>query len=415
MSCCLSDCGLLACQQPRKLLSTKRKQDDVVADSATALHPFLTSQQPQTSATTLHPFFTRQLRTTSATVAPEKPFDDIARVDTTTPETAQPRVPMVAVANETIATVAATETTSKTKKYDWLKCLFPGCLHLKFQRPARLRWHDDFIHRGIKNFVCDHIDSESNTKCGFACAEPSHLKDHKRSHSAARLFKCTECSQTCKSKKNRHDHWVAIHAAEDHPDKIKLMIKRHKCDRCPETFRKTSCLTAHRLHNHTPKDDPEYIAFMAKMNAYQNGRYASDVNLRLKAAARSSLHRMLATTGLKKCAKSEAMIGCTFKELMVHLNKNNRGLVYGDPDVDIHVDHIRPLNNFKLGCQLEMLKAVNFNNLQLLPGFENISKRDRFTPADALAYAASAGGKAIAELEIGWRAAGVCECPECVQ
>jgi hypothetical protein len=67
-----------------------------------------------------------------------------------------------------------------------------------------------------------------------------------------------------------------------------------------------------------------------------------------------------------------------------------------------------------LKCQVEVLKCMNFNNLQLLPGPENCSKSDTFTPADEAAYAISKAGLAIAELEKGWRAdPEVCKCEEC--
>ncbi|KAJ1466970.1 hypothetical protein T484DRAFT_1756248 [Baffinella frigidus] len=119
--------------------------------------------------------------------------------------------------------------------------------------------------------------------------------------------------------------------------------------------------------------------------------------------------------GLGKTTRSEAMLGCTYEQLIAHLNDNDRGLVYGDPNMVLHIDHIRPINNFKnLKCRLEMHECANFNNLQLLPGPENRSKSDRFTPADKAAYAVSKGYRAIAELRKGWRADVVCTCENCV-
>jgi hypothetical protein len=67
-----------------------------------------------------------------------------------------------------------------------------------------------------------------------------------------------------------------------------------------------------------------------------------------------------------------------------------------------------------LKCQVEVNKCMGFNNLQLLPGPENKSKRDSFTSAEEAAYALSKGGMATAELEKGWRADGVCKCELCI-
>jgi hypothetical protein len=57
---------------------------------------------------------------------------------------------------------------------------------------------------------------------------------------------------------------------------------------------------------------------------------------------------------------------------------------------------------------------VGLNNLQLLPAEENLAKSNRFTAADAAAYAKSVGWMAIAGLEVEWRAQGECACEACV-
>ncbi|KAJ1464346.1 hypothetical protein T484DRAFT_1869715 [Baffinella frigidus] len=41
------------------------------------------------------------------------------------------------------------------------------------------------------------------------------------------------------------------------------------------------------------------------------------------------------------------------------------------PGVVLHIDHIRPLSSFNVGCKVELLKGANFNNLQLLTAEEN--------------------------------------------
>jgi hypothetical protein len=152
-----------------------------------------------------------------------------------------------------------------------------------------------------------------------------------------------------------------------------------------------------------------------KQNARERERRESDPVFRLKKWVRSAARRCLEMNGLTKNFRSAEVLGCDPEELLLHLNNNNRGLVYGMPGVVLHIDHIRPLASFNLLCRLDLLKVCNWNNLQLLTAEENGRKSDRFTPADAEAYALSVGGKAIAELEKGWRLAGVCGCEMCVQ
>ena len=103
-------------------------------------------------------------------------------------------------------------------------------------------------------------------------------------------------------------------------------------------------------------------------------------------------------------------MGCTLEELIAHLNNNDRGFKYGDPGLQI--DHIRCLASFKdtIHCIVQQLKALNFNNLQLLPATENNSKNDTY---DADAYAESEAGMAIADLEEQWKMDGVCGCELC--
>ena len=100
--------------------------------------------------------------------------------------------------------------------------------------------------------------------------------------------------------------------------------------------------------------------------------------------ARGCMHRTLDKLGLVKTEVSEKMLGCTYDELMIHLNTNARGFVFGDDTFGkLHVDHIRPISSFDVLCYVELLKACNYNNLQLLPASENLAKGAKFTLEDA--------------------------------
>ncbi|KAJ1466215.1 hypothetical protein T484DRAFT_1756824 [Baffinella frigidus] len=369
---------------PRKLLSTKRKQDDVVADSATALHPFFTKQIRTSATAPLHPFFTKQIRT-SAVVAPEQP-DDIATVDTTTMETTptsepleihevQPKAPAAVEPSlddgVTVDTTTLETTLDKVpeKKH---KCPYDGC-DASRRRPGELQEHVDFIHEKI-------------------------------------YHNCTGCMETFKDKFVLDRHWVAKHSPKDH-----FARTEWKCTECNEGFPTSSQCNAHRLRKCVPEDDPKRRAFLDQNNKAQNARYAKNEMVRIEKALRGALRRMMNNMGMGKVSLSDEVMGCIYEELIAHLNDNDRGFVYGKGDVVFHIDHIRPMASFKnLKCHVEVLKCMNFNNLQLLPGPENCSKGDTFTPADEAAYAISEGGLALAELEKGWRADGVCKCELCI-
>ena len=101
-------------------------------------------------------------------------------------------------------------------------------------------------------------------------------------------------------------------------------------------------------------------------------------------------------------------MGCEPEEMIDHLNDNDRGYVYGDPN--LRVDHIRPLANFgkSIACAIIQFEAFSYLNQQLLTHEENSTKRDKYTKQDAELYEASEVGKAIAQLKIQWKADKIC-------
>jgi hypothetical protein len=289
------------------------------------------------------------------------------------------------------------------------KCLVDGC-NKSYLYPNDLQHHVDFIHNKIFHNVCDHID-EKGVKCGYKCQERGDLEKHKRhKHSDVCDYKCTGCSSTFKSAPERDNHWVRKHSEANDPART-----QYKCTGCTKGFLTSSELDRHFLVHHVPKDDPKRRAVLDRNNKAQKALYASDEKNRIKNSLRGALRRMVKKHGMGKVSLSGKVMGCSCEQLIAHLNDNDRGFVYEQSVGVFHIDHIRPMASFKnLKCHVEVLKCMNFNNLQLLPGPENKSKNDSFTPDQAAAYAISKGGLAIAELEKGWRAEpGVCKCSEC--
>ncbi|KAJ1465577.1 hypothetical protein T484DRAFT_1757306 [Baffinella frigidus] len=313
------------------------------------------------------------------------------------------------------------------------KCPYDGCDESR-RYPSELQDHVDFEHEKIYHNVCDHID-EKGAKCGKKCERRGNLEQHmrthsddrphkctvcpmafksdgeltqhKRTHSDARPHKCTVCLMGFKRAEVRDDHYAAICSPIDDPVRTEW-----KCTLCNKGFPTRSHCKAHRLHTCVPEDDPERRAHLDRINKAKRALYASDEMVSIIKKLRSHLWRMMKKHGMGKVSLSDEVMGCICEELIAHLNDNDRGFVYGRGD--FHIDHIRPMASFKnLKCRVEVLKCMNFNNLQLLPGSENCSKGKSFTSTQEAAYAISKGGLAIAELEKGWRADGVCECELC--
>ncbi|KAJ1468290.1 hypothetical protein T484DRAFT_1755268 [Baffinella frigidus] len=300
------------------------------------------------------------------------------------------------------------------------KCNYPDC-NASRRCPNELRRHVDFAHNLIFHNVCHHIiDEENGTTCGYKCERPGDMEKHKQNnHNSAHPFKCTDCPKAFESAGGLEKHKRSKH------DDARL----YKCKDCPEIFKHTGARDSHwnavcSPIGHpgrtkfkckcAPKDDPEREAFLERKRKAVNALYAGSELVRIKKALRSALHRVLKKMGVGKISPSEEMLGCTYEQLIAHLNDNDRGLVYGDLNMVLHIDHIRPMASFKdIGCRVGMHECANFNNLQLLPGSENLRKGASFTPAEEAAYALTKGYRAIAELRKVWRAAGVCSCELC--
>jgi hypothetical protein len=291
------------------------------------------------------------------------------------------------------------------------KCPYDGCIVSRCS-PGELQQHVDFEHKGIYHNVCGHIHERTGAKCEYKCATRGELKQHKRTHSDARDYTCTVCSMAFKSAAHRDNHWVSQHSPLDHPLRTK-----YKCTECNKGFPTPGHRNEHYLRYCAPKDDPRLAALRDRINKANRALYASDEMVRVKRSLRSALRYMMKKMGMGKVSLSEDLVGCSFEELLAHLNDNVRGFVFGElaGGVEFHIDHIRPIASFKnLKCQVEVHMCMDFNNLQLLTGPENLSKNDSFTSAEEAAYAISKGGMAIAELEKGWRAdPEVCKCEQC--
>jgi hypothetical protein len=289
------------------------------------------------------------------------------------------------------------------------KCLVDGC-NKSYHYPGELQEHVDFKHNKIYHNVCDHID-EKGVKCGKKCEQRGALKSHKRhKHSDVCDHQCTDCSSTFKSASARDRHWVTEHSAANDPKRT-----QYKCTGCTKGFPTSSALDQHFLSRHVPENDPKRRARRDRDNKSKRVNYASDEKNRIKNSLRGALKCMMNMYGMGKVSLSENVMGCSCEQLIAHLNDNDRGFVYEQSGGVFHIDHIRPMASFKnLKCHVEVLKCMNFNNLQLLPGPENKSKKDSFTSDQEAAYAISKGGLAIAELEKGWRAdPGTCNCELC--
>ena len=117
--------------------------------------------------------------------------------------------------------------------------------------------------------------------------------------------------------------------------------------------------------------------------AYQKARIASDPLYRLKCYIRIKTAIVLRAGGYSKRSSTAVILGCTFEEFKVHLEKQFWPGMSWENTGEWHLDHIIPLASAK--TEGETLRLCHFSNLQPLWGDDNLSKNDRldWTPAES--------------------------------
>lgn len=128
-------------------------------------------------------------------------------------------------------------------------------------------------------------------------------------------------------------------------------------------------------------DNKEYILKYRQGNKTQRNkqrkeRYSNDLEYRILGLLRSRLFAAL--KGICKSAKTIELLGCSVKELKIHIeslfkqgmNWNNQG--------KWHIDHIKPCVSFDLIEPVQQKKCFNYTNLQPLWAKDNHKKRELF-------------------------------------
>ena len=78
-----------------------------------------------------------------------------------------------------------------------------------------------------------------------------------------------------------------------------------------------------------------------------------------------------ALKNIPKTNKTQDLIGCSWQELVNHLENTK---VPGKDYTNAHIDHIKPCASFDLTDPEQQKECFHYTNLQFLPAFENLKK-----------------------------------------
>jgi hypothetical protein len=114
-----------------------------------------------------------------------------------------------------------------------------------------------------------------------------------------------------------------------------------------------------------------------KIKIWENNRYKTDINFRLKKILRGRIRKAL--KGKDKSITTLELIGCTINELKKHLeskfkswmNWENQGRGGWD------IDHIIAMSKFDLNCPVQQHACCHWSNLQPMEHIANIKKGDK--------------------------------------
>ena len=115
----------------------------------------------------------------------------------------------------------------------------------------------------------------------------------------------------------------------------------------------------------------------SRSNARYRERYATEVTFRIRHALRARLRLALKHRGIREPRTTLELIGCTPRELQVHLERKFLPGMSWHNHGKWHIDHLVPCAQFDLTNLEDRQRCFHFSNLQPLWAAENIRKGGR--------------------------------------
>lgn len=110
-----------------------------------------------------------------------------------------------------------------------------------------------------------------------------------------------------------------------------------------------------------------------RQNEWAKVKLRADPVFAVKKRIRSLISNAFASVGSQKNMETQAILGCTFKQFMAHIERQfTPGMSWDRMGPEIHIDHIRPLATAK--SEADVVALNHFTNLRPMWADENIAK-----------------------------------------
>jgi hypothetical protein len=117
-------------------------------------------------------------------------------------------------------------------------------------------------------------------------------------------------------------------------------------------------------------------------SARKKERYATEEQFRAMVILRARLSSIFRTKGIRRSARTEALLGADFRFVKNYLEKLfSPGMTWLNRGKHSwHVDHIRPCSSFDLTDPEQQKLCFHYTNLQPLWAVDNLRKSDKWSP-----------------------------------
>ena len=209
-------------------------------------------------------------------------------------------------------------------------------------------------------------------KVCYKCGEEKPLADFYKNKNCKDGYR-NVCKTCCKEKQNqyRNDNRDTILEKKKkyYNDNRDTILEKKKIQYYEDEYNKKENVILRKQQRHIKalENEKQY------QKEYRNKRWKEDGLFRLKYNLRRRIKDFLDY----KVLKTEEIVGCSWEELNIHLEKQFQpGMSWYNYGKDgWHLDHIIPLSSAK--TEDELYKLNHYSNLQPLWWYDNISKGDK--------------------------------------